>query len=83
MDDLDTNLDLNPDHLNLIDPLATLAPLPSLQQNGVELIVIISLEMWNHLLTCFSSLEAFLEIRSSDHEQVLETHDNDVKTFKT
>jgi len=82
MNDLDTNMDLNPDHLNLIDPLATPAPSPGPQQNGAVLVVNISLGIWNDLLTRLSSLKALLEIRSSDHERALETHDNDIKTLK-
>jgi len=83
MNDLDTNMDLNPDRLNLIDLLATLAPSPSPQQNSAELVVNISLGMWNHLLTRLSSLEALVEIRSIDHSRALETLDNDIKTLKT
>jgi len=82
MNDLDTNMDLNPDCLNLIDPLTTLAPSLGPQQNNIELVVNISMGMWNHLLIRLSSLEALLEIRSSDHGWALETLDNDVKTLK-
>ena len=83
MNDLDTNMDLNPVCLNLIDPLATPAPSHGPQQNNAELVVNISLGMWNHLLTRLSSLEALVEIRSIDHSRALETLDNDIKTLKT
>jgi len=83
MNDLDINMDLNPDRLNLMDSLATPAPSPSPQQNDAEPIVNITVGMWNHLLTRLSSLEALLEIHSSDYEQPLETLDNDIKTLKT
>src|SRR5277367_2492657 len=83
MNNLDINMDLNPDRLNLMDSLTTPAPSPSPQQNDAEPIVNITLGMRNRLLTRLSSLETFLEIHSSDYERALKTLDNDIKTLKT
>ena len=82
MNDLDSmGDDLHLNNLNLNDPLAT--PNPSLTpQQDIDPVVNITMGMWNHLLSRLSSLEALLEIRSSNQERALETLDTNFKTLK-
>ena len=78
MNDLDINMDLN-----LNDPLATPDPPITPRHEAVaDPVVNITLGMWNHLLSRLSSLEAQLEIRSSNQERALETLDTNFKTLK-
>ena len=82
MNDLDSmGDDLHLNNINLNDPLAT--PNPSnTPQHDIDPVVNVTLGMWNHLLSRLSSLEALLEIRSSNQERALETLDTNFKTLK-
>jgi hypothetical protein len=81
MDDLDTMGDLNLNGPHARDPLTTLDPLVTPQYDA-NLVVNVTLGMWNHILNRLSSLEALLESRSNNQERALETLDSNFKTLK-